>query len=222
MQADDIGGHITSLKAASDVKVKICGIRDLAAAQAAIAAGADFLGFNFVLGSRRYIRPENAANIIDQVRGKVGIVGVFCDAPLETVQQLAETLQLDAVQLHGDESPEYVSALKVPVIKAIAVPEAADAQTLIDNMQPYGKNVRFLLDRATQGVGKPVSLTIARELASQFPCFVAGGLAQDTVANVVAAVTPYGVDVAGGVERSGQTDTVLVRSFIKQARRRTS
>lgn len=222
MLADRIREHITSLKGArSPVKVKICGIRNLETAKAAVDAGADYLGFNFVPESRRYIRPEDATKIIEKVRGKASIVGVFRDAPLETVQQLTQTLGLDAVQLHGDESPDYASSLKLPVIKAIAVPEGTEVQVLGQKMQQYGKDTLFLLDRATQGSGASVDLAVAAGLAGQFRCFVAGGLTPDTVIDVVAAVKPHGVDVAGGVEQNGQIDPALVRSFIRNVQRRT-
>lgn len=103
------------------VKVKICGIRNLESAQAAIDAGADFLGFNFVPTSKRYIYPIRAKVIIEKVRGKTKTVGVFQNQTIDEVNNIAEFLSLDYVQLHGEEDLEYVSQIKTNVIKTIVI-----------------------------------------------------------------------------------------------------
>ncbi len=100
-------------------KVKICGIRTLEAAQTAVDAGADFLGFNFVKTSKRYIEPEKALEIIKLIKSKVKTVGVFQDEKAETANEIALLLNLDFVQLHGVENSEYIKSIKVPVIKSI-------------------------------------------------------------------------------------------------------
>lgn len=203
-------------------KVKLCGIRDLAAAQAVIAAGADYLGFNFVPESKRFIQPQDALSIIDAIRGQVAVVGVFRDAPLVAVTKVARELGLDFVQLHGEETAAYARQVGVPVIKAVAVDPDSDAAVLAAEVRQYSPGTIFLLDRHTQGVGEPVGHKLAAELASQFPCFLAGGLAPNTVADAVRSVRPYGVDVAGGVEREGRTDPELVQLFIRQVKRSKS
>ena len=94
------------------INVKICGIRSEMAAKAAVYAGARFLGFNFVPGSKRRIGPAIAKQIIDQVGNQVKIVGVFQNQPVEEVNRIVEELDLDLVQLHGDEDSIYVDEVK--------------------------------------------------------------------------------------------------------------
>lgn len=200
-------------------RVKICGVRDLPTAMNSIDAGADCIGFNFVPESRRFIQPSAAKAIIKQLpAGSVAIVGVFRDTPLDVVNQVANDLGLDTVQLHGQESPAFADAIELSVIKAVTVPSGADATALARYMSKFGKDTIFLLDRAIQGTGDPVDPAIAAELALRFRVMVAGGLTPGTVPNVIRAAHPYGVDVAGGVERDGAIDPALVRLFIRQVR----
>jgi len=126
MKTKDINQFIKGLK--MFVQVKICGIRTLDSAKAAVDAGADFLGFNFVPSSKRYISPSNAAKIINKIRGKVKIIGVFQDAKKDYVNNTASDLGLDFVQLHGSEGA---------VIKSI-------------NGQKNPKTRYFLLDRSNR------------------------------------------------------------------------
>src|SRR5215813_1124613 len=97
--------------AAMPVKVKICGVRTLEEALVAAEGGADFLGFNFWPSSPRYIPPELAAEIAGQLPHELTKVGVFVNEDRSRVREVAEYVRLDAVQLHGDESPEYCAGL---------------------------------------------------------------------------------------------------------------
>src|SRR5438105_2453385 len=99
-------------------KVKICGIRNIDSANAAIHAGADFLGFNFVLTSKRFINPIKAKAIIDKVRKQVNIVGIFQNAGLDEINEHIKFLKLAYVQLHGNEDDQFVKKIKTNVIKA--------------------------------------------------------------------------------------------------------
>src|SRR5260221_13303934 len=98
------------------IKVKICGIQSLASANNAINAGADFLGFNFVKTSKRYIHPSLVLYIAQRVKGKIKLVGVFQNAPILKVNDIARRLHLDYVQLHGEEDNEYCRKIKSLVI----------------------------------------------------------------------------------------------------------
>jgi phosphoribosylanthranilate isomerase len=190
------------------VKVKICGIRSLETAEAAIAAGADFIGFNFVPSSKRYIDPEVCQKIIDHIKGKIKIVGVFRDSSFTEVNDIAKRLDLDYVQLHGHEDDSYIKQIELPVIKSLH--EAGKRRDI--------KAEFLLLDRADQGKGKMVELNFAKHLAGRKEIFFAGGLTPDTVASVIAYVKPFAVDVAGGVETNGKEDNEKIKLFIRNAK----
>ena len=204
------------------IKVKICGIRTLEAAQAAMDAGADFLGFIFVPGTKRYIEPKMAKKIIEILRlsarrriaqddrenGKVKIVGVFKDENIDTVNKITHDLGLDFVQLHGNENNDYMKQIKTPIIKSI---------TVDDNPRNLQANY-FILDRKTRGEGQMVNLKKAEGLALGYPLFFAGGLTSENVSEVVRKVRPFAVDVAGGVETNGLQDIDKIRLFIRAVR----
>lgn len=208
MKTTNIDNFIKSLTNKDDIKVKICGIRTLEAAQAAIDSGADYLGFNFVPNSRRYIEPEQALEIIKKIRGNIQIVGIFQNADVLVVREIAKQLNLDFVQLHGQEDSEYVKQIDSRVIKAINSPS-----------ETYDYSVDyFLLDRIHQGEGEMVSNDVAKTMTNKFPIFLAGGLTPQNVASIVEKIKPYAVDVAGGIETSGSQDMQKINDFIKNAK----
>lgn len=189
-------------------RVKICGVKTLDAAKVATEEGADFLGFNFVSTSKRYIIPADAKEIINIVKGKVKVVGVFQDADIKQVNDVALSLGLDFVQLHGNENNAYINNVSVPVIKVIK----ADDQ--IDNSPA----AYVLLDRVKQGEGEMVDLKKAANLAAKTKLFYAGGLTPDNVAGIIKEVKPFAVDVASGIETDDKQDENKIRSFIKNAK----
>lgn len=208
MKAVNIDTFIKSLNNKDDVKVKICGIRTLEAAQASIDSGADYLGFNFVPKSRRYIEPKLAAEIIKSVKGKIKTVGVFQNADVEVVRKIVKQLSLDYVQLHGQENSEYIKQIRSRVIKSINSPNETN-----DYSVDY-----FLLDRVQQGEGKMVSEDVAKAVADKYPVFLAGDLTPQNVATIVEKVQPFAVDVAGGIETDRSQDIQKIRDFIKSAK----
>nr|MBA2339326.1 phosphoribosylanthranilate isomerase [Pyrinomonadaceae bacterium] len=119
-----------SITSATGTRVKICGITNETDALACVEAGAHLLGFNFYFGSPRYVRAEVARGIIEAVKARaasVACVGVFVNEELENVRRIARETHLDAVQLHGDESPEYCAALRpLEAIKALRVNKTYD------------------------------------------------------------------------------------------------
>jgi len=190
------------------MKVKICGIRSLASAQAAIDAGAEFIGFNFVPTSKRYIDPNVCQIIIDQIRGEIKIVGVFKNAAVDEVNNLARQLGLDYVQLHGEEDDEYIKQIDAPVIKS---------SNGIQNTT-YKHATFLLLDRKEQGQGSMVAVDFAKYLAKRNEIFYAGGLTPDNVIAIIEIVKPYAVDVAGGIETNGKEDVDKIKAFIANAK----
>lgn len=200
------------------IRVKVCGITNAEDARASIAAGADALGFNFVEGTPRYIRPEVAAAIIAELPAFVTPVGVFWDHPAGHVKAVAEQCRLGALQFHGDETPEALGEHRLPTIKTIKVTGHDD----LARMEAYGHS-SVLLDspaRWSQGEARaPISWEVARAAALLRPIILSAGLTPDNVAVAVRSVRPYAVDVNSGVEASpGKKDADKVRRFVAAAR----
>ncbi len=195
--------------------VKICGLTSVADARMAIEAGADAIGLNFVEGTPRALDPERAGEISRAAAGRVLRVGVFRDATRERVAGLVESLALDAVQLHGEESPEYVADLPYPVIKVLA----GDA-TLPARAARYPK-VDLLIDHPSGGgSGQSWNYELARELVSRGRrVWLAGGLSPENVGPAVRAAKPHGVDASSSLESEpGTKSAERVRAFIEAAR----
>ncbi|MGI9108246.1 MAG: phosphoribosylanthranilate isomerase [Pyrinomonadaceae bacterium] len=203
------------------VQVKVCGITNLRDALAAVAAGADALGFNFYPRSPRYIAPEEARRIISHLPSPVLCVGVFVDEDdPRTVAETAVVSGVFAVQLHGDESREYCAALhEHHVIKALRVgtdfaPEDAAqyrAQAvLLDAYSEHGRG----------GTGETFDWSMARRTrAAVAQLYLAGGLTPENVAAAIAEVEPYAVDVCSGVESApGRKDDGRMRAFVSAVR----
>ena len=202
-------------------RVKVCGITNLEDALAALDAGADILGFNFYARSPRHVTPAAARGIIERLPGGAECVGVFVNeaSPAE-VGRLAREAGVSAAQLHGDEPPEYCRGLVgLTTIKALRVgadfePEAAAA---------YPADA-VLLDAHVAGewggTGRTFDWALARRTRAAVPrLFLAGGLNPDNVAEAVAAVRPYAVDVCSGVETSpGRKGAELLRRFVERVR----
>lgn len=200
------------------VKVKICGIRTLEAARTAIEVGADYLGFNFVPSSKRFIQPSEAKEIINAIRGRVKIVGVFQDVVLEEVESIAKDLQLDYVQLHGEESVEYCNRVEMPVIKAFQLPANFSVKKTLGTMTRYSMSL-YMIDREQRGEGEILDLEKSRELASKFSLFFSGGLTPENVVGIIQRVRPFAVDVAGGIETDGKPDIKKIKTFIINAKK---
>jgi phosphoribosylanthranilate isomerase len=193
--------------------VKICGIRDLGSAQAAVDVGADLLGFHFC-NSRRRISPEDARSLVAALPRHPPLVGVFINQPEDEVARVADLVGLDLVQLHGTELPGFHAPR--PVIKALkvrsgTVPDAGDwpDPVLLDS---WAEDQRG-------GTGRTWDWTLARELASSRQVIVAGGLKPDNVGEVVRLLRPHGVDVSSGVEVAvGCKDPQRLRAFVQAVR----
>lgn len=194
------------------VKVKICGIRNKESAVAAECAGADFIGFNFIPTSKRFIHPSEAKKIISRLLGKVKVVGVFQNAESVEVNRIISLVGLDYVQLHGQEDAQYVKKIKGKVIKTIT-PDSMTREII----QTYNADF-ILLDRQKQGEGEMVDREKAKQIRSRFQTFIAGGLTPENVAEVISSIKPFGVDVAGGIETKGVVDSTKIQLFIQTAK----
>jgi phosphoribosylanthranilate isomerase len=197
------------------VIVKICGITRPEDAEAAVAAGADWIGLNFWPRSRRFVTVERALEIAAVVPGDVKKVGVFVDAPAPAVEETARRVGLDWVQLHGDEDAEYCAKFAGRCVRALRVAAATDLaaiETVPAEM--------FLLDAPSPGSGRTFDWSLARAAKSYGKKIIlAGGLTPENVAQAVREVRPFGVDVASGVEsQPGIKDAEKMRRFVDEAR----
>ncbi len=196
--------------------VKICGTTDVDDALLAVALGADALGFIFAPGSTRQIAPGRARDIAARIPPETMTVGVFRNEAKERVVDIVHTTGLRAAQLHGNESPDEVAwvAERVPtVIKAVAA-GTDQARRASEFSVPI-----ILVDAQTPGSGEVFDWSLAESLPDDKHILLAGGLNPDNVAEAIATVRPWGVDVASGVEREpGRKDPSLLRRFIDNAK----
>lgn len=229
--ASVLSSFVSQTNAASKtVLVKICGITSLEDARAAVQAGADMLGFNFYRASPRFIEPDHARSIIDELRSDFGgtrtkMVGVFVDesSPTQLVQ-IAERTGIDAIQLHGDHSSEFCAAVKnlLPKVTLIRVVRVHDQ---FDRDEIDGAADALMLDtfhsELRGGTGRSFDWRIARQArAVTRQLFLAGGLSPENVAEAIAEVQPYAVDACSSLELSpGRKDAGRMKEFVRAARR---
>ncbi|HEV2477578.1 MAG TPA: phosphoribosylanthranilate isomerase [Candidatus Dormibacteraeota bacterium] len=195
------------------IRIKICGICDLDGAKASVEAGADLIGFHFCDSDRR-VTPEEAKKILDDLDVHPRIVGVFIDQPAREVQQVADFVDLDMVQLHGSEAPGFDAGrpvMKVLKVREGVVPRADDWPDPI-MLDSWSRDQRG-------GTGRTWDWDLALPLLVRRQVFIAGGLEPGNVGKVVSGFRPYGVDVSSGVEaRVRVKDPEKVRAFIRAVR----
>jgi phosphoribosylanthranilate isomerase len=201
------------------ILVKFCGITNYADAQAAVKAGAEALGFNFYTKSPRFLAVPEAARITKRLPSFVIRVGVFVNAPAERIIQAITECSLNLLQFHGDETPAFCTQFGLMSMKAFQIRDVDSLKEL-----PKYQTEAYLLDAwspaARGGTGEKFNWELAKE-AQKFgkPIFLAGGLTPENVAAAVRQASPFGVDVASGVESSpGKKDQVRMRAFIKAVR----
>lgn len=201
-------------------RVKMCGTTRLEDALAAVRYGVDGLGFIFYEKSPRYILPEQAARIIEELPPFIDRVGVFVNAPLEDLEEASKG-GLSYLQLHGNESVEYCREVRerLPccgIIKAFRVGKESRSE----QFSPYNEWVDgFLLDTyvkgAQGGTGKTFDWSILDSLQLSCPLFLAGGLSSANVVEAIRSVRPFAVDVNSGVEHCpGEKDHALLEEFM--------
>ena len=202
-------------------RIKICGITELEDARDAALLGADAIGLNFYPSSPRYIDPARAAKIIEKLPPFVTVVGIFVNHPdPQNLEDFALSLGLHAVQLHGNETPDYCSMIqRVKVIKAFRV----DSSFRVDTLRNHGSGT-FLLDACSPdqfgGTGKSFDWDLVFGANAFGSIIIAGGLNPGNVSQVVGTLHPFGVDVASGVEsKPGKKDYDKMRRFIEGVRR---
>jgi phosphoribosylanthranilate isomerase len=207
------------------VKVKICGVRTPAIVEEAAKAGADFIGLVLFEKSPRYVELEEARVLAAIARGKIGTVAVLVDPDDDLVNGVAERVRPDLIQLHGNETPERVAAIKamtgLPVMKAVPVAAAADVGQASD----YAGCADYILfdakaaPDATLAGGNGVPFDWGALSGAKPPFALSGGLTAETVDEAIRMTGAELVDVSSGVERArGEKDAKLVANFIKAAK----
>ena len=198
-------------------RVKICGITRHEDAELAASLGAWAIGFILWPQSKRRADPAVAAGIARQQRRRLELVGVFVNPTLDEVAHAVDAIGLTHVQLHGDEGPAFCQAVVqrtgARVIKALSIGSGAD----IRDLERFHTDFHML--DTGRGTGKTWDWALAAQRHSQIPAILAGGLTPENVAEAVAAVRPWGVDVASGVEAEpGIKDPAKVEAFVAAVR----
>jgi phosphoribosylanthranilate isomerase len=197
--------------------VKLCGITRPEDAELAASLDAWAIGFILWPQSKRKADPAVAAGIARQQRRRLELVGVFVNPTLDEVVHAVEGIGLTHVQLHGDEGPAFCAAVAqrtgARVIKALGIASGADMRAIERFHTDF-----HMLDTG-RGTGQTWDWALAAQRRSQVPAILAGGLTPENVGEAIAAVRPWGVDVASGVEAApGIKDPAKVEAFVAAAR----
>lgn len=196
-------------------KIKLCGLSKLCDIKAANELMPEYIGFIFAEKSRRYVSPEQAAKLKEQLSKDIKSVGVFVNAKPEYIVDLLGSGMIDIAQLHGGESEEYINRLRQftdkPIIKAFSV----DGERDIEEANASGADY-VLLDSGKGGTGTVFDWDLIRKMNR--PYFLAGGLTVSNVGNAVEKLRPYAVDVSSGIETDGYKDRNKMEMFVKAVR----
>lgn len=198
------------------VKVKICGLKEEEHVQAAVAAGASWIGFMFA-PSKRQISIERASELAKLIPSYVKKVGVFVNPTEQEVREVVEAVGLDYVQYHGSESPSFINNLGYPSIKAISIRSYEDVEKASHYDVDY-----YLFDAPgtdyAGGSGHVFDWSLLGQLSiPKNQVILAGGLNCENVARAISQVSPFGVDVSSGVEKDGHKCSELIEGFIEAA-----
>ena len=207
------------------VKVKICGVRTPAIVDEAADEGADYVGLVFFAKSPRHLTIEEARLLATAARGRIGTVAVLVDPDDALIDRVVGEVGPDLLQLHGEESPERVAAIRMrtgkPVMKAIAVAESGD----VTKAAPYAAGANYVLfdAKAPSGAVLPGGNGVAFDWRAlkgvAGPFALSGGLTPDNVGEAIRLTGAALVDVSSGVECApGEKDVELVRRFIRAAK----
>lgn len=207
------------------MRVKICGITKPEQGQAIAQLGATALGFICVASSPRYVTPKQIRAVVEQLLVSVDRIGVFADATVEEIGHIVAEAKLSAVQLHGQESPEFCDRLRqslpqIEIVKALRVKTAE----CLERTESYTSFVDTLLLDAYHpqmlgGTGKTLNWTTLKQFRPSLPWFLAGGLTPDNILEALSALQPSGIDLSSGVERSpGDKDIGKVALLFERLR----
>ena len=199
------------------VKVKICGLRRKEDIEYANELKPDYVGFVFAK-SKRQLEVEQALYLIRLLDKEIKTVGVFVNEPVENALKIAQTLNLDVLQFHGDETQDYIDNFKnFTVWKAIRIKDKED----LEKTKEFKVN-SFVFDTMRKneygGTGKTFNWEVLKGIELNVPIILAGGLNENNVEEAIKIVNPYAVDVSSGVETEGYKDFKKIKSFIEKVR----
>ncbi len=196
-------------------RVKVCGLKrpeDMAYANELLP---DYVGFVFAKASKRYVSPESAAALREQLSPQIVSVGVFVDEPIEQVAALLESDVIGMAQLHGAESQAYVRKLKsrtqAPIIQAFRIATRDDVLFAEQSEADY-----ILLDHGAGGTGESFDWSLLDGIERQF--FLAGGLSAENVGEAIARCKPFAVDSSSKLETNGVKDYEKMKAFVEAVR----
>jgi phosphoribosylanthranilate isomerase len=213
--------------AASNPRVKICGLTNLPDAELAVELGAWALGMIFYPGSPRRCSLAEAQRMSRALRRKAELCGVFVNASLDEVAGVSEELGLTMLQLHGDEGPSFCAEAArrsgARVVKAAQIADAGDVRDLerfhVDFHLLDARPSRAQPQSLRGGTGETFDWSLARTHRSDVPLIVSGGLSAENVGEAIAVARPYAVDTASGTEAApGRKDEAKLRAFLRAAR----
>lgn len=202
------------------MKIKFCGFTRQEDVDTAVKLGVDALGFIFYKASPRYIEPEKAAKIISTLPPFVQSVGVFVNHSAAEIQRITNSCQLDILQLHGDESPDFCESVSSKVIKAFRVSTEADLEPIAAYK---GKVSAILLDTKSSkgygGTGEVFDWDLAIKVKKfDIPLILSGGLNAQNIKKAIETVKPYALDLSSGIESSpGIKDEALMKALFTKS-----
>lgn len=195
-------------------KIKLCGLSHSSDIEAANTLKPDYIGFVFAKGSRRYITPQKAAEIKEQLHPEIQAVGVFVNEAPENILKLIQEGIIDTVQLHGCEDEAYINRLKAltdcPIIKAFFIKAEQDILTA------ESSSADFILLDSGSGTGRTFNWELMQNVRR--PYFLAGGLTPENVGDAVLKFQPFAVDASSSLETEGQKDKSKMTAFINAVR----
>ena len=198
-------------------RIKICGITNLQDAKVAIDEGVDAIGLVFCENSPRYINISRAKEIVENTTPFVNCVGLFVDAEKEYINNVLKEVALDTLQFHGQESEQACALYNKPYIKVIRMNENIN---LSEEAEKYFSAHALLLDTYIEGLPGGTGIVfdwdlIPKDIAK--PIILAGGLNASNVKDAIKKISPYAVDVSGGVEtEKGKKDPSKIKEFINE------
>jgi phosphoribosylanthranilate isomerase len=210
-------------------KVKICGLMTAETVEAAVAGGADYVGFVFYGPSRRSVTPAAAGALARRVQGRAKVVALFVDPDDDLLNRVIAEVDPDLLQLHGSETPDRVAAIRKrwgrPVMKAVSVETPADAEAALHYLNSAdlilfdAKAPRDMLEALPGGNGVPFDWRVLLGLRGKVPFMLSGGLTPENVAAAIRLTGAETVDVSTGVEvRPGEKDPERIRRFLAAAK----
>ena len=210
-------------------KIKICGIKDIKNAKVVIDNDADYLGLNFIQESKRYINESKSESLVKEIKNyilkkksKIKLAGLFANENYNHINKFSELLEIDIIQLCGDEDVNYIKNITKPVIKQIHIKETNNFSEIISYVEKYFSVSRLIIldcysKYSKGGTGEKFKWEKYKSIIGMDNILVAGGLSTNNIENLVKNFSPWGLDVSSGVETSGKKDALKIKEFIKIA-----